>query len=231
MEKPLIGIVLRAETTADDRNCTCLFDTVRRGLQRAGAFLVPIAPVQDINYYPTRHADWPPLTEDEKTDIERALDMVGGLFIPGGYKFCEYDRYVLSRAIARDMPVLGVCMGMQIMSCHGEEDVSLAPVPNLERHCNRVDAYAHRVRIAPDSMLARIVGATDIPVNSWHTRCVSENATYRSVAWSDDGVIEALELPGARFNLGVQWHPEALYGQDEFATRLLDAFLAEAAKA
>lgn len=225
MEKPKIGVPLRSDEDPDGRCYQYLFESVRRGLQKAGALIVPIAPVQDINYYPTRNADWPALTDSECADIEACLDMVDGLFIPGGYKFCEYDRYQLTRAIERDMPVLAVCMGLQIMSCHGEKDVAFAPVPDQALHCNREVKYAHRVSIAADSRLAGIVGATDIPVNSWHKRCVAENAVFRTVAWSEDGLIEAMELPQARFNIGVQWHPEALYGDDEYQTRLLDAFL------
>lgn len=228
--KPRIGLPLRSDVDDVGRCYEYLFDSIRRPLQRAGALIVPIAPPQDIDYWTCSNADWPALTDVQKADIERCLDMVDGLFIPGGYKFCEYDRYLLERAIARDLPVLGVCLGLQVVSCHGEDDVSFAQVPDEARHCNRTDKYAHRVRIAEDSLLFRIIGATDIPVNSWHKRCVSENATYRTVAWSDDGVIEALELPGARFNIGVQWHPEALYGTDEPATRLIDAFLAAASR-
>ena len=210
MEKPLVGVPLRSDVSTDGRALEHLLDATRRSLQRAGAFVVPIAPVQDIDYHLTPNASWPALTEAEKADIDRALSLVDGLFIPGGYKFCQYDRYLLERAVACEMPVLAVCMGMQIMSCYGEDEVSFAPVPDESLHCNRRDTYAHKVRIAPGSRLREIVGADEIAVNSWHKRCVSSNATFETVAWSEDGLIEAMELPGARFCLGVQWHPECM---------------------
>ncbi|MBR3257870.1 MAG: RdgB/HAM1 family non-canonical purine NTP pyrophosphatase [Eggerthellaceae bacterium] len=223
--KPRIGIPLRSAMESDGRGYGYLFDSIRRPLQRAGALLVPIPGIQDIDYWPTNNAEWPALTAEEKADVEAMLDMLDGLFLPGGYKFCEYDRYVLERAIARDLPVLGVCMGMQIMSCRGKDEISLRPVSDEAVHCNRVDKYAHKVTVAPDSKLWLIVGQGEFPVNSWHKRQVSERGTYRPVAWSEDGVIEAMELPTATFNIGVQWHPEALYGIDEPSTRLIDAFI------
>ena len=229
-KKPRIGVPLRSDVDDVGRCYEYLFDSIRRPLQRAGAFIVPIAPPQDIDYWTTKNADWPELTGVEKADIERSLDMVDGIFIPGGYKFCEYDRYLLERAIARDLPVLGVCMGMQIMSCRGKDEVSFEPVPDEAVHCNRSDKYAHTVRVAPDSKLRLIAGEAEFPVNSWHKRRVSAHGTYRPVAWSEDGVIEAMELPTATFNIGVQWHPEALYGIDGPATRLIDAFLDAASR-
>ncbi|MBR2790736.1 MAG: gamma-glutamyl-gamma-aminobutyrate hydrolase family protein, partial [Eggerthellaceae bacterium] len=226
--KPRIGVPLRSDVDEVGRCYEYLFDSIRRPLRRAGALIVPIAPPQDIDYWTTANGDWPQLTAVEKADIDRCLDLVDGLFIPGGYKFCEYDRFLLERAIARDLPVLGTCMGMQIMSCRGKDEVAFNPVPDEAVHCNRKDKYAHKVTVASDSKLWLVVGQSEFPVNSWHKRQVTARGTYRPVAWSEDGVIEAMELPTSTFNIGVQWHPEALYGVDGPSTRLIDAFLAAA---
>ena len=228
--KPAIGIPLRSDADPDGRCYQYVFETPRRALQKAGALLLPLAPVQDIDYYATPGGAWPALTADELADMDVYLDMVDGLFIPGGFKFCQYDRELLAKAVSRDIPVLGVCLGLQMMSVYGENEVAFPKVADEARHCNREDRLAHDVIIEPDSLLYRLVGESRITVNSWHRRCVTANATYRTVAVSDDGVIEAMELPGARFHLGVQWHPEVLYGTDAYATALIDGFVAACAE-
>jgi len=87
------------------------------------------------------------------------------------------------------------------------------------------------VRIAPDSRLARILGVTDLEVNSSHHQAVKSVAPpLKPVAWSEDGVIEAAEAGGERFILAIQWHPENLAGERPEHLALFTA-LVQAARA
>ncbi len=101
-----------------------------------------------------------------------------------------------------DVPVLGICLGMQLMGFHrGNEMIQhLADVlPNADRH--REDAV-HEVDAASGSPLSS--GA----VRSWHHQALKEAKGFEIIARSDDGVIEGIIDPTRDFYVGVQWHPE-----------------------
>ena len=128
----------------------------------------------------------------------------------------ERDRFELalaSAALERDMPVLGVCRGMQMLNVarggtlqqHVERDL-------LQRHRHTPGVFAdHEVELAPGSLAARAAGGERVAVRSHHHQAIGElgeelEATGHS---PDDGLVEAVELPSKRFALGVLWHPEA----------------------
>jgi len=72
----------------------------------------------------------------------------------------------------------------------------------------------HAIRVEAESQLRSVLGAGEVPVNSRHHQAVADAGSARVTARSADGIVEALELPGARFALGVQWHPESLDAAD-----------------
>jgi putative glutamine amidotransferase len=70
---------------------------------------------------------------------------------------------------------------------------------------------AHRVDLDPDSLVASVTGGASYPANSSHHQGVQDpGPQLRVVGWAPDGVVEAVEAPGARWCVGVQWHPERL---------------------
>jgi putative glutamine amidotransferase len=127
----------------------------------------------------------------------------------------ERDRFELglvSAALERDIPVLGVCRGMQMLNvaCGGTLVQHLAgEVGARHRHTSGVFAD-HDVMLEPGSLAARAAGAERVTVRSHHHQALGElgeglTVTGRS---TEDGIAEAIELPGKRFVLGVLWHPE-----------------------
>jgi putative glutamine amidotransferase len=109
-------------------------------------------------------------------------------------------------ALERDLPVLGICRGLQLMNVA----MGGALVQHIDGHKCPKQREVHAVRIAPGSHLESILGAGEYPVNSRHHQCAARlGARLRVTAAAPDGVVEALELPEARFVLAVQWHPEA----------------------
>ena len=228
--RPVIGVPLRYQALADGRPILYLEERVRRVLQDAGGYVFPFAPVQNLDYMNTRGNEFPELTEEEKNCIHKNLDACDGIFFPGGIKMTPYDRYLLEYAILKKIPVLAVCLGMQMMSCY-QEDVRLEKNEGFNHHQGTDDfSLSHKVIIDKDSLLYQILGKDEICVNSFHNYHGTKNHVYQTVAVSEDGLIEALEYPGDVFNIGVQWHPEISYFFDENSKKIIYAFMDAARK-
>ena len=225
---PVIGVPIRYGED-DGVSTLYIFESVRRTLQQAGAEVFLILPVQDVDFMKTPNEDFPLLTDDEKRKVNSYLNKCDGLFLPGGSKFTPYDRYILEYAVERDIPTLGVCLSMQMMSCY-KEDVELVLNDTDISHNVSTGEVCHSVTILKNSKLYNILKKDKIDVNSIHNYHAVDNHIYKSVAWSDDGIIEAIEHPDATFNIGVQWHPEKNYLSDENSKLIIDSFLEEARK-
>ena len=138
-------------------------------------------------------------------------------------------------ARAADLPLLGICGGMQALnvafggSLYQDID-SQRPEPLQHRQTVPATQLTHAVKIAPKSLLHRIVQTKTLRVNSSHHQSVRDVASaLTATAVAPDGVIEAIESPSQRFLLGIQWHPEFLFDRHERHRRLFQAFL-EAAR-
>jgi len=107
-------------------------------------------------------------------------------------------------------------------------------MPDASRHdyLYRTVGYArnylaHHVTVKPESRLAQIIQAETIAVNSLHHQAIqSAPKPYQIIAYAQDGVPEAIDLPGHPFCCGVQWHPEELVDDEEAARKIFSAFVA-----
>lgn len=130
-----------------------------------------------------------------------------------------FDLALVREAVARDLPVLAICRGMQVVNVAlGGTLVQHVPaVTGAEhRHYDRYDEGVHRVRIEPSSELAAALGCCELEVNSLHHQAVDVLALgFRPVAWADDGTVEAIEQVGNGRLVAVQWHPELMADHPE----------------
>ncbi len=146
----------------------------------------------------------------------------------------KFEFAITRAAIERDMPVLGICGGQQLLNVVlGGTLIQHIPdtVKDALEHeqKNPRSEPGHVVEVKKGTLLHKIVGADRIDVNSAHHQAVAKTAPGAVVdALAPDGVIEGIELPGKRFCLGVQWHPEYFVtGADE---KIMAAFVGSCAK-
>jgi putative glutamine amidotransferase len=136
-------------------------------------------------------------------------------------------------ALERNMPVLGICGGQQLLAVAlGGTLIQHIPdsIPNALPHeqPNPRHEPGHAIAVTPGTLLHRIVGATEMRVNSAHHQAVRHPGPRAIVnAVAPDQVIEGVEDPRYRFCLGVQWHPE--FSIDPGDRRIFDALVAAAA--
>ena len=187
---------------------------------------------------------WVKLSDPEQA-VQDALTC-DGLLLPGGGdmdpKFYGQARIpacgepnllrdaaepLLLRAfLAADKPVLGICRGIQVMNAvlGGDLYQDIKPFEHLPH--NDHWAKVHTVTVRRGTLLSRILGQDTVLVNSQHHQAVDRVAPgFTLAALSEDGIVEAIEKPDARFCLGVQWHPEWLSDADPAMQGLFDAFV------
>jgi gamma-glutamyl-gamma-aminobutyrate hydrolase PuuD len=228
---PLIGITTTAEPE------------VAWGHWRAPAALVPLSYVTAVQ----RAGGRPILLPPAEDGVEETLAAVDGIVFSGGNDVdpAAYgaephpqtrgtaparDRgelTLLVAALQRDVPILAVCRGSQVLNVARGGDLvqHLPDVVGHERHRHTPGVFAdHGVEVAGDSRLARAVGGGHALVKSHHHQGYGRIGDgLREVAWAEDGSVEAVEDPSRRFAVGVLWHPEE--GDD---AKLFEALVAEA---
>ena len=145
----------------------------------------------------------------------------------------RFEWAITQGALERDLPVLGICGGQQLLNVVlGGTLIQHIPdaLPDALAHeqPNPRTEPGHTVSIVPGTLLHRVTGADTLAVNSAHHQAAEQVGEGIVVSASaEDGVIEAIEDPRRRFCLGVQWHPE--YAISSGDTALLAAFVAAAA--
>ena len=236
MSRPIIGICTpleRARWSVWHLEAFLLPRNYVDAVHRAGGMALLLAPDPALSAEP-----------------DEALDLVDGLMLAGGADIDpsiygapahpattgavperdDFEVALTRRALERDLPLLGICRGMQIMNVarggtlhqHLPEHVGHG---DHRRRPGTFEGADHTVRLAPGSLAARAAGEELHATKSHHHQGVdSVGEGYVVTGWAElDDLPEALELEHNRFALGVQWHPEA----DE-TSRLIGARVAEA---
>jgi len=229
MAKPVIAITC-------DYDCSVskiqLYDGYYRAVSRAGGlpFLIAYTGIEDI---------------------ERILDMVDGILFTGGGDVDpvhfgeapssklgsinpirdEMEIELCRKALDKNMPVLGICRGIQLINIAMGGTVyqdleSQWDKGKLIKHWQEApDWYGiHEVVFKEGSKIHGIMGMMNLRTNSFHHQAVCKPASgFLITGWSPDGVVEAIESVEHRFAVGVQWHPERMWEKDE---RMLRPFVA-----
>jgi gamma-glutamyl-gamma-aminobutyrate hydrolase PuuD len=224
--KPLIGITTYVEPASwghwDNTEAALVPYDYVRAVERAGGRAVLVPP--------------------DENGIEEVLDTLDGLVFSGGNDL-EPEEYgaeahpettgtnperdrgelaLLEAALARDLPVLAICRGFEVLNVARGGDI-VQHLPELvghEAHRETPGEFSeHTVRVDPTSRIGEVAGA----VKSHHHQALGRIGDgLREVAWAEDGTVEGLEDPDKPFVVGVLWHPEA--GEDlRLFERLVEA--------
>jgi putative glutamine amidotransferase len=237
MDRPAIGICTaleRAQWSVWDQEAMLLPRSYIDAVQRAGGLALMLPPDAEVVESP-----------DEVLDRLDGLLLAGGADIDpatyGAERHPEtkhtvpprdlFEIALARRALERDVPLLGICRGMQLMNVAAGGTL-LQHLPERYGHhehrraLGSFDGADHDVRLEPGSLAERAAGETVHATKSHHHQGIDRIGDGLAVTgWATlDGLPEALEVPGRRFALGVQWHPEV-----DVRSRLVAA-LVEAAR-
>ncbi len=219
--KPIIGIIARVEYPGETGKLV-MNERYRRTIVSYGGNPILILPPQNIDYTTTTTSEQPELTKEEKEMIITQIKFCDGILMTGGFKTNNYDRFITEYAIENDIPLLGICLGMQIMSCYKKE-LQLQKNESFITHKREDGDCFHKVILDKKSKLFSIVNESRFVVNSRHNYHAEPNDLFDVVAVSDDHIIEAIEMKDKKFVIGVQWHPEDM--DDETSKRLFEYYI------
>lgn len=148
----------------------------------------------------------------------------------------RFELELISLALERDLPVLGVCGGAQAINVAlgGSLYQDIADqIPNAGEHQQGAfkDKGGHKIKVLDGTKLKQIVGRKDLEVNTTHHQAVKKLGRGLIVnATAEDGVIEGIESRKHSFVLGVQWHPECLAARDPLQRKILASFVSACAR-
>jgi putative glutamine amidotransferase len=189
-----------------------------------------------------------------KVDICGLLDRLDGLLLTGSPSNVHPSQYggepshpetlhdperdattlpLIREAVRRNLPILAICRGIQELNVAlgGTLHQRVHELPGRLNHRSRKDSPggpygpSHSVELTPGGLLASLAGTAEIMVNSLHSQGIDRPAPkLRVEAVAPDGQIEAVSLLGARFVVGVQWHPEHKVLENPLSNALFSAF-------
>ncbi len=230
--KPIIGIVPLVDEKKDS---LWMLPGYMDGVEEAGGIPVML-----------------PLTDDKEM-IRQLLNTVQGILLTGGHDvdpklygdtqiaecgdICserdKMEKELLVQALEIDIPILGICRGIQFLNVYlgGTlyQDLKTQRLSYIEHHQSPpYDIPVHRVSINEDSGLYRLLNMRSIWVNSYHHQAIKQKAeSVKSMAVSEDGITEAIEIPGKKFVWAFQWHPEFSFRRDENSKKIFREFVSQ----
>lgn len=227
IDKKIIGVIGRTTLNTEGVDLISIDNNIRRAILKKGCIPFMIMPLKDIDYKNTPGKEIPPITIEEEKYLKAQLDICDGLILQGGNRWYNYDDFIYRYALEKDLPMLGICMGMQTMSANDNNRNTAQKNETDIEHSKINEKYVHKVTIQEGTLLSKIISEKEIMVNSNHKYHITDTNKYKVSAISEDGLIEAIELNQKRFCLGIQWHPEKMLDYDKHANEIFDYFISK----
>lgn len=231
-QKPLIGVLALYDS---NKKSIWMYPGYTEGITTAGGIPVILS--------------W----MNGEADVEEIADRLDGFVFSGGQdvdpelygepvlKYSNeifsprdtFEKKLINAVIARNKPIFGVCRGLQlinvVMGGSLYQDINkqmVRDVQMLHFQQTNFECPVHDITIQKNTQLYDIVGVEKMRVNSMHHQGIAVlSSRLLATAHSDDGLVEAIEIPEISFGLAVQWHPEFLWRDDEKTLNIFKAFV------
>lgn len=195
--KPIIGVITRSSISNEGHNTNIVYDDIVKCIINNNG--IPIGITLTQNY-------------------KEIVNLCDGIIFQGGDDFESYDLETLKYIYDINKPVLGICLGMQLMGVLFD-----GVMIDINNH-KKKNLYVHGVTINKNSKVYNIFKTNNIKVNSRH-KSVIKKTRLNVVGISNDGYIEAIEDSNKKFFIGVQWHPENMVYYDKLQNNLFKSFI------
>lgn len=165
------------------------------------------------------------MSSKEKENLITQINLCDGIILQGGGFSDEYECYIAKYCYDNNIPILGICAGNNnLVRAVGGEISRFDNIEMVNKH-KSLEKYVHEIKIENNSNLYKIIGKEKIMVNSRHKSYTDNSSVLNCVAFSDDGVVEAVEDANKKFYMAVQFHPESLYKEDENMNNIFKKFI------
>ncbi len=221
MGKVLIGIIAKHYLKESKRPNVYIKNELKQAIFDNGAIAIGILPTREERVK-VGSAIKDELTETEKEELVYQLNLCDGIILQGGGFSDEYECFVAKYCYENDIPILGICAGMNNM-VRAVGGTVLKP-EHLVNH-NSEENYVHEIVIEPSSNFYNMIQREKLHVNSRHKCCTSDCGPLTPAAHSLDGIIEVIEDKSKQFYLAVQFHPETLYKFDKDMDKIFKYFI------
>lgn len=223
----IVGIVGRSYFNKDNQNIIQINDYIRRAISNYDdVTTIALLPTNDICYTDISMGS-DEITDINKKKLDYVLDTCDAFIIPGGTYYYKFDEYIIEYARKNNKPLLAICLGFQaICSMYAPNRTKVDMTKKLlnDDHYGDAKKYLHNININKDSKLYDIIKKDNIPVNSVHHDYIDFIPDGLTVsAYSEDGIVEAVEDKKHKFFIGLEWHPEYLL--DEYSKKIFDYFI------
>ena len=192
--EPIIGIIMRETFSESKHPMNIIYNAIINAIIKSGG--IPIG-------VPCKY-------------FHKYINICHGFIIQGGDDIDEIDLNIIKYLQDNDIPLLGICLGMQEMAYLNNGEIF-----DINNH--KISSM-HEVNINKDSLLYKIMGCEKTMVNSRHKSAVKKTNLFIS-SRSNDKIIESVEDKTKKFFIGLQWHPENLYNSDLNSKKIFDYFI------
>lgn len=227
MTKPIIGIIgkVQPQYGEDIWHRIDEVDEIRYLIVKNGGIAITLLPTEPtLKFNDNDIKDNTVLTEEEKSELYRQIDLCDGFILQGGLYSANYEIEMAKKIIELDKPLIGICAGFNnILRALGTDVIE----DKTKSHDKYDVNYRHKISIIKGTKLHELLGKDEYSVNSIHSMIAPKEkvkgyATISSV--SEEGLVESIELNNKKFVVGVKWHPELML-EDEFPDRLFKEFI------
>ena len=229
MKKPIIGIIGKVQPQYEEDIWHRIdeVDEIRYLIVKNGGTAIMLLPTEStLKFNDNDIKDDTVLSEEEKNELYRQIDLCDGFILQGGLYSANYEIEMAKRIIELDKPLIGICAGFNnILRAIGTDVIE----DKTKSHDIYDKEYRHKISIIKGTKLYDLMKCDEYNVNSIHSMIapkenVEKYARISSISY--DNLVESFELYDKKFVMGIKWHPELML-EDDFTNKLFKEFISK----